>query len=422
MLIRSIAPKLSFNSKINSIDYSTQELNNSVPLYFIEDKNKSICGIEIVFAGGKIDETTNGASFFSTNLLKSGIEGFDSNAINDFFELRGAFVQVQAGLDFNSLSLYCISDKLDETLPFFLKLFNSPTFPKHQVDKLVKKKEQELDINDKKSNYWATKLLKKSLFNNHPYGKVLTKKELKLITSEHLIKHWNTYSGNSIKFITAVGNFNLNNVSDELDKGLAKLISPPPSAKKKNNETYTSPSFARKNLPKNGQSSLKIGAHCIDLVHPDYTALSFSNSIFGGYFGSRLMQSIREDKGLTYGINSAIIHLAESSYVQISADIKIGVGKEVIDLIKDELYKLTNTFIEDHEISKVKNYLIGEYKSSSETIFDKMSKVKFLKIHNLPNSYYIDHFSSMLEVNSEKIQESLKNHFTTELFNIALVE
>lgn len=421
MLIRSVPPKLIFTSKINELDYRNYRLNNNTPLYFIEDNNQSVCGIEIVFAGGKISETTKGASYFTTNLLKSGIEGFSSNEINEFFELRGAFVQVQSGLDFNSLSLYCLSEKLGETLPFFLKLFGQPVFPQDQLDKLVKKKEQELDINEQKSNYWASKLLKKVLFGNHPYGQVLTKKELNSVTTENLTHHWNNYSLNRIKFITAVGSFNLNKITKELEAAF-KVIYTKPSLINKVINTSHSPTFKRKKLANNEQSSLKIGIHSIDLNSRDYTSLSIGNTILGGYFGSRLMQNIREDKGLTYGINSSIIHLIESSYIQISADIKIGVGEEVIDLINHELHKLINNPIEKNELSKVKTYLIGEYKSSTETIFDKIDKVKFLKLHKLSNSYYINHFNSILELTSDQIQEVLKRYITPESFNTILIE
>ena len=421
MLIRSVAPKLNFNSTINELTYDTYKLSNVGPLYTIEDKNQSVVGIEIVFSGGKIDEQIKGASFFSTNLLKSGIEGFDSNDINEFFELRGAFVQVQSGLDYNSLSLYCLSEKLNETLPFFLKLFSEPSFPQDQLDKLVQKKSQELEINEQKSNYWASKLLKKALFKDHPYGQVIGKQELSSISQKDLAEHWANYSLNSIRFVTATGNFILSDVIKEIESTINNQTINGNSSKERL-ELSKNSTFELKKLANNEQSSLKIGLDSIDLKHSNYHSLSFGNTLLGGYFGSRLMQSIREDKGLTYGINSSIIHLTEASYIQISADIKIGVGEEVIGLIKNELENLTENPIQENELEKVKSYLIGEYKSNTETIFDKMSKIKFLKLQNLPDTYYIDHFNSILTLDSPKIQESLTKLFNPDSFNSILVE
>lgn len=422
MLIRSVPPKLHLNNTINELSYDSYELENNTQLYSIEDKSQSICGIEIIFNGGKIDEDVHGASFFSCNLLKSGIEGFNSNRINDFFELRGAFVQVQNGLDYNSFSLYCLSEKLEETLPFFLKLFSEPIFPKDQLDKLIIKKEQELDINEQKSNYWATKLLKNALFGIHPYGLVLDKGNIRNLTSEDLKKHWVNNSLGNILFVTAVGNFNSNQVISDFDSFLRNQKTNPSKSKKQLVLNSNYGLYERKNLDNSKQSSLKIGITTIRLDDGNYQSLSLANTLFGGYFGSRLMQSIREDKGLTYGINSSIIHLSKASYLQIAADIKINAGEEVIDLIKIEIDKFINDSIPKSELNKVKSYLIGEYKSNSETIFDKISKVKFLKINNLKDSYYTNHFNSILELKSSQIQASFKEYISPSLFNTVLVE
>lgn len=422
MPIRSTPPKLHFNNTINELSYDRYEVGTNEHLYTIEDKSQSVCGIEIVFKGGKIDEATPGASFFSSNLLKSGIEGYNSNKINDFFELRGAFVQFQSGLDYNSFSLYCLSDKLSETLPFFLKLFSEPLFPQDQLDKLIKKKEQELDINEQKSNYWATKLLKSALFGDHPYGLLLNKNELNSITTKELHNHWINNSLNNIQFITAVGNFDLNQVLNNLNSFIENQKN---KSSQQNNPSVLKPntgSFKRKNLNNSQQSSLKIGIPTIRLNDNNYQSLSLANTLFGGYFGSRLMQSIREDKGLTYGISSSIIHLSYASYLQISADIKINAGEEVIDLIKVEINKIINESIAESELNKVKSYLVGEYKSNSETIFDKISKVKFLKLHNLADSFYTNHFNSILKLESSQIQRSLQEHIKPPLFNTVLVE
>jgi len=177
-----------------------------------------------------------------------------------------------------------------------------------------------------------------------------------------------------------------------------------------------------KSLKDSQQSSLKIGFHTINFLNHQYPTLSLGNAILGGYFGSRLMQSIREDKGLTYGIVSSIQHLKLSSFVQISADIKMGAGKRVIELIKLELDKLITKSIPETELTKVKHYLIGEFKSNNQTIFEKINKVKFLKINNLSDSYFKQHFNSILNQHSDNIQEVLATHYESNNFNTVLVE
>lgn len=418
MIERSIEPKISFDPSIGSLNYKTTVLSNSIPVYSISDANQNVVGIQIVFGGGKIDEAVNGTSYFATQLVKSGASKVDANQINEFFELRGAFVQVQSGLDKNSFSLYCLSEKLKEVLPFFLELFNSPTFPQNQIDKLKKKKAQEIIINDQKSSYWANKLLKQSLFGDHPYGHLISLEDVNSITQTDIKHHWEKNALNNIEFITVTGKFENELVYTYLEEQLKGVANNQIRPKK----IIHSPEKKFKKLDKSEQTSLKIGLPSIFLTHPDYAALSLANTIWGGYFGSRLMQTIREEKGLTYGIRSSMIHLRQAYYLQVSADLKKGAGEETLKLLESELFKIASTPVNNIEIDKVKSYIIGEYKSGTESIFDKMSKVIFLKTHHLNNDFFIRLYKEVLATDAEKIIEVTRQYIQPKMFHTILVE
>lgn len=419
MLDRSVAPQVSFNPKISGLDYQTHLLSSSsIPVYGINDTNHEVVGVQIVYSGSKLTESVKGASYFSTHLLKSGTEEFDAHYINDFFELRGAFVQMQNGPDNSTFSLYCLSEKLEEVLPFFLRLFNESNFPEKQVDKLKKKKIQEININQQKSNYWANKLLKQSLFGDHPYGHVLSLDDVSAINRESIRDQWERRSSKSIEFITITGKYNKAMTLDAFEDSLNRHIDKSPSKQKLN---FT-PSNQEKKLDSGEQTSLKIGLPTINLLHLDYPALSLANTIWGGYFGSRLMQTIREEKGLTYGIRSSFIHLHNASYIQISADLKKGAGEETIALIKSELELLVNKGVNETELDKVKNFVVGEYKSGTESIFDKMSKVKFLKTHQLSDSYFQKLYNEVLKTDSQKIRKVVEQYIQPDIFHTVIVE
>lgn len=418
MLDRSVAPKISFDPSIAPIPYKTTVLNNSIPVYSISDHGQNVVGIQIIFRGGKIEESSRGSAYFSTHLLKSGTSRFDVNYINEFFELRGAFVQVQNGLDNNSFSLYCLSDKLNETLPFFLHLFKESNFPQTQLEKLKKKKRQEISINNQKSSYWASKLLKQSLFGNHPYGHLISFEDVDSITQKNIQEHWEKYSFENIEFVTITGNFDENIVYEHLDE----LLQTKNTNARGSQKIAYKPEKKVKKLEKSEQTSLKIGFPTIPLSDPDYPALSLANTLWGGYFGSRLMQTIREEKGLTYGIHSSIIHLKEASYIQVSADLKKDAGEETLILLGSEIEKMASESVNNIELEKVKSYIIGEYKSGTESIFDKMSKIKFLKTHQLEDDFFIKLYMGILQTDSEKIKAITKKHIQPNSFHTILVE
>jgi len=421
MLNRLVEPNTSFDSTIHKISYETNLMSNNIPLYSIQDKKQAVCGVEIVFGKGKENEQINGAAYFSTTLLKSGIKGYDANQINNFFELRGAFVQLQSSLDFNTLSLYCLTDKLKEVFPFFLRLFDQPSFPKSKLESLKRKKEQELTINQQKSNFWASKLFKEALFNNHPYGNILNKQDIKSITPEILNSHWHNNSLKAVKLITAAGNFDKHLLISEIESNLKTQTIE--LEKNTDNLTFThTAQSVTKTLDGNKQSSITVGGLTINQSNINYPSLSLGNTLFGGYFGSRLMQSIREEKGLTYGISSSIQHLQKASFIQISADVKMGFAKNVVELIELELEKLISREISENELNKVKKYLLGEYKSNSETIFDKINEVKLLKLKGLNDSYFDNYFKSIIRATSSDVQKALNKYYNMISFTTIRVE
>ena len=108
------------------------------------------------------------------------------------------------------------------------------------------------------------------------------------------------------------------------------------------------------------QACLRIGRPIFNKTHKDYTTLHLFNLILGGYFGSRLMQNIREDKGYTYGINSIIISHLEGGHFVIVSEVGKDVCKDAINEILKEIKRLREELVPDEELKLVKNYISGE--------------------------------------------------------------
>jgi predicted Zn-dependent peptidase len=108
------------------------------------------------------------------------------------------------------------------------------------------------------------------------------------------------------------------------------------------------------------QSAIRIGKTLFDKKHPDYCGMVFLNTILGGYFGSRLMKNIREEKGYTYGIYSNIMCMRDSGYFTITTEAGNEYVKSTIEEIKNEILRLQQQKITKYELSLVKNYIIGD--------------------------------------------------------------
>jgi predicted Zn-dependent peptidase len=85
------------------------------------------------------------------------------------------------------------------------------------------------------------------------------------------------------------------------------------------------------------------------------------NTMLGGYFGSRLMTNLREDKGYTYGIGSAMVPLQHSGYFFITCEVGAEVTGEALKEIRKELDLLRSEEVKEEELSLVKNYMLGSF-------------------------------------------------------------
>ena len=135
--------------------------------------------------------------------------------------------------------------------------------------------------------------------------------------------------------------------------------------------------------------------------------MSFSvlNTILGGYFSSRLMSNIREDKGYTYGIGSGLILNLASTTFLISTEVNAEHTEDTINEIKMEINRLQNDKIPDMELRRVKNYMIGAYLKKSDGPFNVCDQFKSYLIHGIDLSYNDSYLSEIQEVNPENVRD-----------------
>src|SRR5690606_6305244 len=139
---------------------------------------------------------------------------------------------------------------------------------------------------------------------------------------------------------------------------------------------------------KSVQSSIRIGSWSIPKTHPDFIALTVFNTILGGYFGSRLVKNIREDKGHTYGIYSSLAEIGDLNYWVIAADVQKAFYPDVLKEIYHEIHVLTEVEIHADELEVVRNYLIGQMLKQFSSSFDLIDRFKAVHHSGMDFDYY----------------------------------
>lgn len=419
MLNRKSAPQF---AEIKRFHLPTPEiimLDNGVPLIQFDKVNQEVLRIELVFKAGKWFETKKGTSYFTAHLLDKGTLSKNSLQIAETFDLFGSSIEVNPGFDFTSLSLYTLSKNIKTVLPLFCEIALSPAFPDSEFTLLKDIFKQNLKINREKSSYLAGKLIRQNIFgSNHPYGNSVDESEVEDLTQADLINFFKAKFHLHEVYVTGL-----------LDDSVKKMLTYSLSEFRIASETEATLNFdeGQKNHSQHVekadsvQSSLRLGKRIINRNSPDYPSIVLLNHILGGYFGSRLMKNIREEKGLTYGIHSSINTLKKDAFFLIGTDVNKENRELALLEIKEEIRRLRENTIHTEELETAKNHLLGSLQLETANPFSVLEKIKTIRLNQLNSDFYSDLFDGIRITNSEAIKSIAQSHLHEEsLFEVSV--
>jgi predicted Zn-dependent peptidase len=411
---RSIAPAFQIPDKIDFPSPIPRTLKNGVHLYFIPTPEIGAVRLEInADAPATLGaEEIKLASYFTLHMLMEGTKGKNSAVLDDFFDTYASEVEVIHTFEHQGLSLLTTKKHFQTVLPVFRELLTEAVFPEKELAKRKSQKILSLNILKEKTGNRASQLFRQELFGkDHFYGQITEEKDVEEIQKEDLIEFYsNQLWTNTEIFLTG----NLSNSELEFIEEVLGDI--PVHQVNKNLPHFENQSHPRlvEDREKALQSSIRLGCHLIPKNHPDYFGLWVFNVFLGGYFGSRLIKNIREDKGHTYGIYSSIGSLQAADYWVVMADVIKENREEVIEEIYKEIQKLQHEEIPTAELETVRNYLVGNLLSNFSSAFELISRFKSIHQSGLDFGFYKKQLEYIKTFEAEKIQEIGRKYLNKE--------
>jgi predicted Zn-dependent peptidase len=386
MLDRRTPPAFTSYLNFGLIQPEVTALPQGAPVYFIKGGEQNVLKIELVLPAGRWNESIPGAAHFSAKLLPRGTRSKDSFAIASGFDRLGAHFDVTSGPDFATVSLYVITRNLAPALELALEVLTEPTFPERELAQLKATFLQNLRISMEKTSFLASQLFRKTLFGeHHPYGRETKPDDVHALRRGDLEAFHADWFSPLIVLVSG-------KVEPPHQKNILEVLSQLPGAKRPENaHEMQSPGNRRGHVEKEGslQTSLRIGRRAIPRSHPDYPALVLLNHVLGGYFGSRLMRNIREEKGLTYGIHSSIHIMKHDTYLLIGTDVNRENTDVALAEIRKEIDRVCTEPIPTEELEVAKRHFIGSLQSDLSTPFAHADKIRTMALHKLPMDHYI---------------------------------
>jgi predicted Zn-dependent peptidase len=394
-------------------------VNENFQAYAFHQVQQALVKIDVVFKAARWHEKIKGISHFTAQMLDKGTQQKNASEVAEWFDQFGAHVESSSGADYTTVSLYSLSSQISNVLPLFIELLKVPSFPESELDLLKGIYLQNLRINREKNNYVAGQLIRKILFGeSHPYGGSIEEQDLSLIDPKAIRSFFDQYYKPAYIFITgqmqeSLINQFLQNLSSQSTKKLVDFT---------DHETLQrAPEKVSIRKDDSIQTSIRIGTRSINRNHNDYFSFVLANHLLGGFFGSRLMKNIREEKGLTYGIYSSIQPFLHDSMFVIGADVNKENQEATLTEIKNEIEALANKSPGPKELDAARNHFLGSLQLDMANPFSISEKIKNVVLYQLDEYYYENLFTKISTVTPSQVSSVLSSHVHFQELSSAVV-
>ncbi len=402
MLNRSQAPILNEIEKINFLYPSVRKLNSDTELIWMKEVSDETVRIELHFNAGTIHSENKVASF-TNGLLLAGTSTKNSIQINEEINELGVFTDFETNQESAVVAIYCLRENTSAAIQLLCEAIRDCQFPESEIQDLIRERKQQYLISSEKVSYLARREFQKKMYSNSErYSRQINLEEYDSITKEQVQAFHKKYYLKGLRKIVVVGNLNEDQITLLTEE-----------TKDWQNETETN--FEGNFINQIGefhidkvdalQTAIRIGMPLFNKSNPEFIDFQILQTILGDYFGSRLMSNIREDKGYTYGIGSAILESYLSGSFVIATEVGSEFVKPTLDEIKKEIERLSNELIPDDELNLVRNYLLGQLLKSADGPNSLMDLYLGVSMHGLNLDYYNDVISRINTISSNELKE-----------------
>ncbi|QXU43988.1 pitrilysin family protein [Pedobacter sp. D749] len=420
MLNRQQAPDFKQVSTIKFIHPEKKVLENGIPVFTIYSGEQDLVRIEFIFDNVNWKSEKPLQAIAVSALINNGTNKLSAKEIAEQIDFYGAFFQTEYVQDQSSVTLYTLNKHLHSVLPIVKDVLSESQFPQQELDIYIQNQKQKLQVNLKKNDILARKEFAHALFGNTAYGVNIQAEHYDALKREDLIDYFKAaYSPNNCTIIVS-GKFDeasFNLLNDAFGKDWEKSN----AIKNSFDFAATAKQTIYTEKPEALQSAIRIGQLAINRKHEDFSGLQILNTVLGGYFGSRLMNNIREDKGYTYGIGSGVSSLQQAGYLFIATEVGADVCAAALTEIYKEIEILKTELVGDEELDLVRNYMLGSMLGSLENVFSHADKFKNIYFAGLDYDYYTRYIEKVKTITAEELLALANKYLITDHFTEVVI-
>lgn len=415
---RAIQPKIEPLKSLTLPLPERKTLENGIPITLINMGSQQVVRIDILFKAGTWCQDQKLQALFTNRMLREGSKKYSSKEIAEQLDFYGAWLDLSCGAAYSCITLYSLTRCFKETLTILESIIKEPLFDADRLEIVKDMNIQQFLVNESHVDFLAHRsLLNMLLGDSHPYGKKTVKEDYSAITTDLLNNFFdaNFHSSNCHIFLAG-------DIDQDIFDAVQSAFGLAPFGQYENTPTVCpTPIFTpsvdnQRFIDKKGacQSAICLGMPTLMRSHPDYLKFHVVLALFGGYFGSRLISNVREDKGYTYHIGADMTHYPFSSFLMIHTECDNEYVRRLIEQVHFEMDRLHSELVNEKELTKLKNYMLGESCRSYESAFSIADAWMFAFTSGLDDDHFSKSFESIQSITAAEIQDLARKHLRKE--------
>ncbi|MCO6476087.1 MAG: insulinase family protein [Phaeodactylibacter sp.] len=411
---RTTPPPIREVSTLRLPDIQEHRLDNGMPLYEICMGTQDVIKLELVFLAGRPFEKKQLAARATSSLLREGTRSFSAAQIAEQLDFYGCSLSLPFNLDTSNIILYSLNKHFGKLMPVLEEVLSAPSFPESELNAFIKRNQRRLEVDLAKNDIVAYRQITELIFGKaHPYGYNSFPETYGALRRDDLLEHFGRLynSGNCMAFISGRSSPGIIAMANEY---LSRAIPPGEPPRASFQPSREAPRTEKVKRPGTVQAAIRIGRRLFNRNHEDYLGMYVLNTILGGYFGSRLMGNIREEKGYTYNIYSTLDSMLYDGYFYVGTEVGNEFVEDTLRQIYFEMARLQEEPVGEEELAMVRNYLMGNFLTMLDGPFNVSEVVRTQVVEGLPMSYFGKMAEAVRNITAGELQRLARQYLRRE--------
>ncbi len=413
-LDRSKRPALYAPSPAPLPELRTVMLDNGIPLKIYDRPDMGLVNIAAINRGGMAEAKKPQTAIMAAEMRRFGCTSLSAEEIANHLDMNGAWLKTTVSSHYTSTNFFMLPDKAKAVLPIAAEIVQHPVFPEHETRIMANRKAEEREIAQTTETFKVNARSSELAYGKkHPLATEVYADDFRSVIPDELSEFFIRTQHPANLCLYAFGRVTPD-IENQINSAFGRIECTAPATSL--NVVPFAPQargyYEHIPVADSSQSALSVTIPTIGRSHADYLALRLAVMALGGYFGSRLSQNIREEKGMTYGVRAALLGFSEGSTAVITTQCDASYINPVKEEIRKEIERLATAPLTPEELERLRLAEIGTLIDTTDSPDTIIGFHQTIHTSALPQDYFNMRINAVNTIDSETIMRVAAEHLT----------